>query len=107
MAKGPLGGQLNKGLEQGLGSLEDPPEVLREFLAYYEDLPEWSYKKELEDYLSNEPESSVAKPPLVTFLGDGYAMAVGFFVGANYPAVGQSLVATGSVARGASRMVES
>lgn len=107
MKKGPLGGQLNKGLEQGLDSLQDPPEVLAEFLRYYENIPDWSYKGEFDDFLATEPTHSLSKPVPITFLADGYAMAVGFFVGANYPAVGRSLVATGSVGRGASRMVES
>lgn len=44
------------------------------------------------------------KKPFPIFLLDGVAMAAGFFVGANYPAVGQSIVATGSVASGSSRM---
>ena len=101
-----LAKMLDDGLENGLASLDNPPQVLIDFLSYYENVPEWAYAEDLAVFLDESVGRGTPnlRPPL--FLLDGVAMAAGFFVGANYPAVGQSLVATGSVASGTARMIQ-
>lgn len=97
--------QLEKGLAEGIASIENPSPVLVEFLEYYENFPDFrepcaeGAKPRREQSLNDVPES-------LAFLGEGVGLSVGFFVGANYPAVGRSIVSTGSVASGPSRMIQ-
>lgn len=98
--------QLDQALEQGLESLNDPAPELVEFVRHYEELPEWSYLNDLREFIASSKGEgvSVAKKSAPRFFLDGFAMAGGFFIGANYPAVGHSIVSTGSVASGSMRM---
>lgn len=98
--------QLDQALEQGLASLQNPAPELVEFMEHYEQQPDWSYLQELREFIETSKGDgvSVAKKAAPRFFLDGFAMAGGFFVGANYPAVGHSIVSTGSVASGSMRM---
>ncbi len=101
-----VGRQFEQGLVQGIDSLDKPPAALVAFLEYYENIPDWAYLPELKEFLASSTRvgATAARYAMPDFALDGLAMATGFFVGANYPAVGQALVATGSVAAGTSRM---
>ena len=39
--------QLEKGLAEGIASLDNPPKALVDFLDYYENMPDWTYMPEL------------------------------------------------------------
>lgn len=97
-----------KGLKEGLASLENPPPELSAFLEYYEQVPEWAYFPNLMGEeawrKANEEQEGLGQIQLPNFLLDGLGMSQGFFIGANYPAVGRSIVGTGSIAKGAGRM---
>lgn len=97
--------QLEEGLVNGIASLQNPPQVLVDYLAYYEALPAYLESIGLSDELTILSNNK-AVTNISHVIGDGVAMSVGFFVGANYPAVGQSIVSTGSVASGSNRMVQ-
>lgn len=103
-----LAKMLEQGLENGSASLENPPSELIEFLAHYENIPEWAYLGDLKKFTAQSKGNnlSIAKKVAPRFFLDGFAMAVGFFIGANYPGVGQSISCTGSVSRGSSRMAQ-
>lgn len=106
--------QLEQGLSQGIASLDNPPKALVDFLDYYENVPDWAYMKNLKAYMetpegqaSLKAERRAPKPnAFIEALAEGVGLAGGFFVGAYYPAVGQALVATGSVAGGSSRIIQ-
>ncbi len=112
MKNGLLANELEKGLSKGLASLENPPQILADYLAYYEALPEFleryqtKNKKNKNQKSKQNQSSTMAINDVPVVLGDAVAMSVGFFVGANYPAVGKSIVSTGSVASGSNRMVQ-
>lgn len=98
-----LAAQLEEGLAYGIDRIDPPNGVLREFLEYYEVLPEKiNYRKS--KGRGYQPPRFVENSAAFLILSDGMAMSVGFFIGANYPAVGKSLVTTGSVANGSLRM---
>lgn len=98
-----LAGQLEEGLAYGIDHLDNPTGVLREFLQFYEDLPEKINLKQSKGS-GYHPPRFIENSSAFRIFSDGMAMSVGFFIGANYPAVGKSLVTTGSVANGSLRM---
>ena len=99
-----LAKELDKGLKEGSHTLENAPKVLLDFLDHYENIPDWAYVSDLNDFMATMPEKEGPSFSPPTFLADGLAMAAGFFVGANYPSVGKSLTTTGSVKGGTMRM---
>lgn len=105
--------QLTQGLAQGIASLRDPPQVLVDYLDYYENIPEWAdYAMLAKQMLGpDSPRMESSRLPLTRMPGarvllDAVALGSGFYVGANYPAVGQSLVATGTVTTSNRRVVQ-
>lgn len=106
--------QLEQGLAQGIASLENPPKALLNFLDYYENMPDWTYMKTLQSNMAtpagqrflHAKRSPPKTNPLLKAIEEGARLTTGFFVGAYYPAVGQSIVATGSVAKGSSRIIQ-
>ncbi len=98
--------QLDQGLDKGIASLDNPAPELVKFLEHYENIPDWAYLPDLKKFVlcSRSENVSIAKKIAPPFFLDGFAMAAGFFIGANYPGVGHSIVSTGSVARGSIRM---
>lgn len=105
LKNGLVANQLEQGLVKGWERLENPSPVLVEYLKYYEALPAYLGSIGLSDELNIvNKKGEVGNVPHV--IGDGVAMSVGFFVGANYPAVGKSIVSTGSVASGSTRMIQ-
>ncbi len=108
-----LAGQLQHGLAHGIASLRDPPQVLREYLDYYENIPAWADYHALAQSVIGPDAMRMesARLPLTRIIGarvclDAVALAAGFYVGANYPAVGQSLVATGTVTQSNRRIIQ-
>jgi hypothetical protein len=106
--------QLEKGLSKGIASLENPPKALVDFLDYYENMPGWTYMNELQkrmatkegkDFLKTKRRES-QENSFLRALEEGARLTAGFFVGAYYPAVGQSISLTGSVAKGSARVVQ-
>jgi hypothetical protein len=109
----PLAAQLEKGLAEGIATLTDPPDVLVKYLDYYENIPAWADYGSLaaraigpdwQDF--EDARVPLTRIPTVRVFLDAVALASGFYVGANYPAVGQSLLATGAVEKGNSRIVQ-
>ncbi len=98
--------QLEKGLAEGIESLEAPSPVLAEFLQYYENIPDFRGPETGKKAKSSAAVDLFDTPWFLEFIGEGIGLSIGFFVGANYPAVGRSIVSTGSVARGPSRMIQ-
>lgn len=109
-----LAHQLEKGLAEGIASLENPPQALVDFLDYYENMPDWTYMKELQKRMEtvegkkflNAERAPAQKNAFMKALEEGARLTAGFFVGAYYPAVGQSIVITGSVAKGSNRVIQ-
>ncbi len=106
--------QLEKGLAEGIASLDNPPKALVDFLDYYENMPDWTYMPELKKRMATKTgqkflhakRRTKVKHPFVQAAEDGGRLTAGFFVGAYYPAVGQSIVITGSVAKGSNRVIQ-
>jgi len=109
-----IAAQLEKGLAEGIASLQNPPKALVDFLDYYENMPSWTYMPELQKRMATEEGQAFLnakripkqKNPFSQALEDGARLTTGFFIGAYYPAVGQSIVTTGSVARGSNRVIQ-
>ena len=105
---------LEKGLAEGAASLANPPKALVDFLDYYENMPDWTYMPELKKRMATKKgqkflkakRSPPRKSPFSQALEDGARLTTGFFIGAYYPAVGQSIVSTGSVAKGSNRVIQ-
>ena len=106
--------QFEKGLAEGIASLENPPQALVDFLDYYENMPDWTYMKTLQKNMAtvegkkflNAKRTAANKNAFLKALEEGARLTAGFFVGAYYPAVGQSIVITGSVAKGSNRVIQ-
>lgn len=103
--------QLEQGLVEGIASLDNPPKALVDFLDYYENMPDWTYMKTLQQKMATREgqkflyakRKAPGKNAFMLALEEGAKLTTGFFVGAYYPAVGQSIVLTGSVANGSAR----
>jgi len=108
-----LAAQLDRGLADGIASLDEPPQVLVDYLDYYENIPDWAdYEKLAGAHVGPEASGgdgaqlAAARSPIARVLLEAIALGSGFYIGANYPAVGQSLRATGTITNGNARVLQ-
>lgn len=100
--------QLEQALACGLEDLDNPPKIVSDFLTYYAKLPDKIAQYRSDSSHQDHSRSSHSRlgfdNQLTQIIANGLAISIGFFIGANYPSVGRSLVTTGSVAGSCLRM---
>jgi hypothetical protein len=88
--------QLNKGLTDGLGSLQDPPQAIAAFLAQLETMPQWIDR----EALAAGEKTDLSIPPLWKTLTSGSTQLIHVYAS---PSIARLLVQTGSLTKMAPR----